>query len=134
MQEILAQHKRWVESEGKEGTRVRLSGANLQKADLRRANLQEADLREADLRRANLQGADLRAANLKGAYLRGANLQEATAGLTASQIKAANGWDKAYYNDYFLAELRLPSNHNQMLCNQLEDLAPMWCLLLLDQR
>ena len=55
LQEILAQHKRWVESEGKEGTKARLRGANLQEADLREANLQEARLRGA-----NLQGAELR--------------------------------------------------------------------------
>jgi uncharacterized protein YjbI with pentapeptide repeats len=106
--------------------------AFLVNADLRRANLQRADLREADLRRANLQQADLSGADLSGADLEGANLQEAT-GLRASQIKAANGWDKAYYNDDFVTRLGLPADHNQMQCSRLS-LLPTWCHDLLDQR
>ncbi len=77
LQEILAQHKSWVESEGKEGTRARLREANLQKADLRGANLQEADLSEANLQEADLSEANLQKADLRGANLQKANLQEA---------------------------------------------------------
>ena len=59
-----------------------LSGANLEKADLRGADLRGADLQganfeEAVLRGANLQGADLRGANLFKANLEDANLQGA---------------------------------------------------------
>ena len=82
LQEILAQHKRWVESKRKEGARAALGEANLQKADLRGANLQDADLSRANLQkaymiRANLRGADLRWASLKRANLLEANLREA---------------------------------------------------------
>ncbi len=77
LQEILAQHKSWVESEGKEGTRARLCGANLKEADLQEADLSEANLQKADLRGANLQKADLRGANLLAANLQEANLSEA---------------------------------------------------------
>ena len=100
MQEILAQHKRWVESEGKEGARASLSRADLRKADLIEANLQGADLfranlQEAGLIEANLQGADLSGANLQGARLflanlQGANLREAR-GLTQEQLDGACG-------------------------------------------
>ncbi len=47
LQEILAAHRKWVESEGKEGERADLVEANLQEADLDGANLQGADLVEA---------------------------------------------------------------------------------------
>ncbi len=95
---ILAQHKRWVESEGKEGARAVLGEANLQEADLRGANLQQADLsganlQKADLRGANLQEADLSEANLQKADLRGANLQEADlseANLQEAVLEGAN--------------------------------------------
>ncbi len=51
LQESLEQHKKWVQSEKKEGKR--------------------ANLHEADLSSANLQNANLWRANLQGAYLRG---------------------------------------------------------------
>ncbi len=62
---ILEAHRMWVESEGKEGERADLSGANLQGANLTQANLQGANLTGA-----NLQGAKLPFANLQGANLR----------------------------------------------------------------
>ncbi len=45
---ILEAHRKWVESEGKEGERADLNDANLQKANLYGANLQGAYLREAE--------------------------------------------------------------------------------------
>ena len=57
---ILAFHRKWLESEGKESTRANLTRARLRKADLRVAKLREADMRRAYLRVARLQGADLR--------------------------------------------------------------------------
>ncbi len=87
LRQILAQHRKWVESEGKEGKRADLRGtclaqANLQKVSLSEANLQWADLsgaklQEARLVRANLEGADLSNAKLQGAYLSIANLRGA---------------------------------------------------------
>ena len=47
--ETLKAHKLWIESDGKEGRRANLTGANLREADLRAADLREADLRAADL-------------------------------------------------------------------------------------
>ncbi len=63
--QILAAHKTWLETDGKEGERADLFRANLQGADLRRANLQGASLVGA-----NLQGAGLRFAHLEGASSR----------------------------------------------------------------
>ncbi len=131
LQEILEAHRKWVESEWKEGERANLGRANLQEADLIGANLQEADLiganlQEADLRGANLEGADLRGAKLQGAYLGWANLQEAylggAEGLTASQVMAAYNWELAFYSDDFIKKLGLPRDHNERLEKKLAEL------------
>ena len=71
---ILKEHKLWLDSQGKQGSRANLSGALLKKADLREANLKKADLMGTDLSVALLNKADLSEANLIGAYLCGANL------------------------------------------------------------
>ena len=103
---ILDQHRLWIESDRKQGTRAYLRGADLQGANLQGANLQNADLRvaylqnadlrganlqganlwDANLRGADLQGADLRGANLQGAYLQSAYLQGATFDLNFKKI------------------------------------------------
>jgi uncharacterized protein YjbI with pentapeptide repeats len=95
---ILEQHRKWVESEGKEGKQADLSeanlrGANLQRAELRRAMLQGADLvgtnlKGALLMMANLEGAKLRRAMLQGADLYEANLQRAE--LRSAMLEGAN--------------------------------------------
>jgi len=88
LRKILEAHRKWVESEGKEGERADLVEANLQEADLDGANLQEANLYEA-----NLQGTYLVEANLQGAYLVEANLQEAfldEANLKGAKLRGAN--------------------------------------------
>ena len=54
LSKILKEHKRWCDTDGKEGEK---------------ANLSKADLSHADLRNANLEGADLMYANLSGANL-----------------------------------------------------------------
>ena len=79
LQIILASHKFWVETKGKQGTRADLFRANLTGADLRCANLTGANLTDANLTDANLFGASLKDANLEGAnlfdaFLEGANL------------------------------------------------------------
>ena len=111
LQKILEAHRMWVESEGKEGERADLLGANLQAAHLFGANLQEAFLREA---------------KLQGAYLGGANLQRADLrdgrDLTASQIKAAYNWKLAFYSGDFLKKLRLPPDHNEKVKKKLAEL------------
>ena len=67
--EILKNHKIWLNDKSKNKLR-----ANLCFADLRDANLQGADLRDADLRDANLSDANLHGANLRGADLRKVDL------------------------------------------------------------
>lgn len=84
---VLYDHKRWLDSDGNEGScadlrdadlcRADLSYANLRGANLRGANLRGAKLFRADLRGAKLFGADLRRADLHGADLRGADLDYA---------------------------------------------------------
>jgi len=96
-QEILDEHERWLESDGREGKRADFELAELQisfqGADLRRANLQGAQvhdnhLRDADLRGANLIAADLTAAGLEGARLEGAQLNSAK--LIKTKLRRAN--------------------------------------------
>ena len=74
LDKILDEHKKWLQSNGEEGKKANLRGADLYGADLYGANLYGANLREADLRRADLHEADLYGANLYGANLCGANL------------------------------------------------------------
>ena len=64
LQIILASHKFWVETKGKQGTRANLTGANLFGA-----NLYDASLKDANLWGANLTGANLEGANLTGTIL-----------------------------------------------------------------
>ena len=72
LQEILARHRLWLETDGRQGQRADLSGANLRGADLA-----GADLTGANLARADLYGADLRRAKLRHANVAGANLTDA---------------------------------------------------------
>jgi uncharacterized protein YjbI with pentapeptide repeats len=103
LQEVILLHRKWLETEGRDGKRAELRFALLQEADLHDVNLQEADLEGAklsvadlmrtNLRRANLKGADLwmadlKDANLQGAELQGANLADVTS-LTQPQIDSA---------------------------------------------
>jgi uncharacterized protein YjbI with pentapeptide repeats len=88
LKNILADHKKWLETNRKEGKR-----AYLIRADLRGANLREADLSEADLRGADLSGANLRETNLRGANLSDAEMSEANmsgAYLSQARLSGAN--------------------------------------------
>ncbi len=108
LKQILADHQRWVETDGKEGEQSDLSrtdlqgaalvGANLVSASLQGANLGGAKLQKAILFRANLQGADLPRADLQGADLRGADLTKAK-NLTREQLDEACGDDKTKLPD-----------------------------------
>jgi uncharacterized protein YjbI with pentapeptide repeats len=105
--EVLDQHKLWVETGGKEGSRGDFSGANLAEADLtglnlqgamlQKVNLRGADLSMANLRAANLVEADLREANLLGTEFSGANLMGANLygaqGLWAGRLGGTNLFD-----------------------------------------
>jgi len=70
---IIESHRRFFESNERDGQRADFSLTNLQKA-----NLAELNLKGANFRGANLQEADLRGANLQEADLRKANLQNAS--------------------------------------------------------
>jgi len=69
LQNILKDHELWIKSEGEEGKKANLSGANLRRAYLVGADLRRADLRRADLEKANLEKANLAGADLGWAYL-----------------------------------------------------------------
>jgi len=84
LEAILEQHRRWVESDGKEGVQADLGGTDLRGADLR-----GADLRGAMLNGVNLQGCKLHGADFSEAYLQNANL-EGTCGLQVKNLKGAN--------------------------------------------
>ena len=93
LRKILDEHKRWIETNQREGSRANLRGANLRRADLQGADLRGAYLWEANLREANLQGANLRGAYLWGADLREANLQGADlqgANLRGADLRGAD--------------------------------------------
>ncbi len=77
LQRILTEHKKWDETEGKEGHRADLSNTDLSGKDLHEAELINADLHGADLSDADLHGADLGQADLHGAGLFKADLHGA---------------------------------------------------------
>lgn len=77
LKRIVAEHEKWVESNGEKGTRADLSKTDLREAILEDTNLQRADLSNADLQDANLEGAILAGAELQGTNLKGANLRNA---------------------------------------------------------
>jgi uncharacterized protein YjbI with pentapeptide repeats len=88
LKSILEQHKLWIKTNGAEGKRANLQGADLLGADLGGANLGGAYLEYADLEGAYLGGADLNGANLGGADLNGANLRGAN--LEGANLRGAN--------------------------------------------
>ena len=101
---ILDQHWIWIDTNGVQGQRAILAGADLRVAilagaelrgaHLTDANLTDANLRFANLYRANLEYANLQGANLRGANLRGANLKDAIlrgAVLSGAYLKDATG-------------------------------------------
>ena len=95
LERILAEHKRWIETDDMEGSRADLRNADLRDADLWGANLRYADLRYADLRDADLRNADLWGADLRDADLRGANLRYADlwgADLRDADLRDADLW------------------------------------------
>ncbi len=88
----LIKHKKWIDTDCKEGERAVLYGINLRGKSLRKINLQgaylaganfqdaildDAKFQGADLASANFQDAKLNDAKFQGAYLAGANFQDA---------------------------------------------------------
>jgi len=120
LQKILEAHRKWVESEGKEGKKADLARANLRGAYLFEANLEGASLNEANLQNAFLLEANLEGVDLLSAQLKGVNLQSAT-NLTASDVKRAENWELAFYSDDFLKQLGLPPNHNERVKKRLAE-------------
>ena len=108
-----------------------LSRANLMLARLGSANLSGADfsgasLIDANFTAANLSGADFSDAMLGGALLLEADLNEASfeknvKDLTASQVKGAKNWGKAYFSRSVLENLGLPPDHNETLRKETEE-------------
>ncbi|EKN5141662.1 pentapeptide repeat-containing protein [Yersinia enterocolitica] len=94
LNKILGEHKIWIKSYRKNGSRANLCGADLRDANLYGANLCGANLYGANLCGANLCGADLRDANLCGANLCGANLYGAN--LCGADLRDANLPDRTY--------------------------------------
>jgi uncharacterized protein YjbI with pentapeptide repeats len=101
IEELLAKHARWAETEGRDGHPADLSGVDLRSVkglphamltaliapgavlygmDLTGARLQGAQLEGADLRYTKLGGADLRGANLNKAKLANADLRDVNLG------------------------------------------------------
>jgi uncharacterized protein YjbI with pentapeptide repeats len=85
--ELFPDHKKWVQSGGKEGTRIKLRQIGFDNSDIRDANLQGADLSKAKFRESHLEGANLSESNLIFAKLGGAWLQEAD--LTGANLQIA---------------------------------------------
>lgn len=100
LNKILRQHGLWLSSNGEDGTRADLRGADLRKVNLSKADLRGANLSGANLYRANLSGADLSWANLHGADLSWANLSGADlfgANLIGANLSRANlSWANLY--------------------------------------
>jgi len=76
---VIAEHAKWLETNGAEGQRANVSSRDLAGADLTdvilpQASFRETDLSDASLARARLDGSDFRRAILSAADLGGANL------------------------------------------------------------
>ena len=85
LKQILADHKKWLDSNGEEGAAANLKkrklkgavfvGANLKNANLEGAYLYGAYFKNANLEKSNLEGANLRGANLRWANLKNTNMK-----------------------------------------------------------
>ena len=89
---ILEQHRQWLQSGRKNGSRADLSGAQLDGVDFSGADLSGAVMQGTSLRNANLSSArlihtDLSDASLQGANLAGANLL--LTDFTAADLRSA---------------------------------------------
>jgi len=98
LKKVIAEHKKWLESGTKEGSRAILreidtrmadfKGVNLSRADFSRANLVGADFNKAELNKADFSGTNLLGANLKEASLKEVDLRSAN--LSGSNLCGAD--------------------------------------------
>lgn len=88
-----------------------LTGARAAGINLQGANLWGADFAKANLYQANFGNADLQAANFQDARIQGADFRGAK-NMNGEQIKAAENWEKAIYDDVFFQELGLASSNH----------------------
>ncbi|AFY70997.1 pentapeptide repeat protein [Thalassoporum mexicanum PCC 7367] len=84
--------------------RVNLTKANLFVASIKQAKLSGAAIVEAELSGANLGGASFSSASLKGSFLSLTNFTKAK-GLKPEQLFEAQEYEKAIYDNEFLAKL-----------------------------
>ena len=96
-----------------------LTDANLQYADLLGADLEQAGMVGIDLKGASLANANLRGASLVRAILEGADIKyahfEGAQGLTADQLRSADSWCEAFYDDAQIRMLGLPAHNNEQV-------------------
>lgn len=96
---VLYKHKRWIESDGKNGEQAQLIKFNLKEKNLSDVNLEKAKLSGSNFFKANLMGANLKGASLKGAILNEANLLCADlsdAELRFAELKRAKCWRTSF--------------------------------------
>jgi uncharacterized protein YjbI with pentapeptide repeats len=98
--QLLALHRQWLETSGREGTRANLANANLQSLELAGAHLENAVLSSADLSRAHLTAVILSKADLTGVTLTGARFESVM--LDGANLKGA-----------FISETSMPGSFLQ---------------------
>jgi uncharacterized protein YjbI with pentapeptide repeats len=86
-------------------------GVDLSGFDLRGSALIAVDFEGANLANADLEYANLSEAKLKNTNLQQTNLKQVK-GLTINQVKAAQNWEQAIYDDRFRQELARASTLN----------------------
>ena len=89
----LRAHRDWLESDGRAGRPLQLTGADLSGLSLRGADLRGAELNGCDLDRADLRGVNLGEARLRGCRAAGADFRGAGgrgAGIEDTLLRGAN--------------------------------------------
>jgi uncharacterized protein YjbI with pentapeptide repeats len=64
LEQVIRDHKEWLESKGERGVRLNLGGADLREAILVNSNFDGAQFNASTMRDANLHAVDLRGSNL----------------------------------------------------------------------
>ena len=105
LSKILKEHKKWIDTEEKEGKRANLSNADLYGADLSSANLSGTVMQYADLSRADLINADLSDAYLRRANLSRADLSEVF-GLNIEQLSKVKTLYKAKLDPELIVQVK----------------------------